>query len=119
MIDKDLAAIKAAIAAGPTPGPWAVNGYARNSLPHIRSAKDGRYVMDAAPRGTKRSGRCRQDTDAAYIAACSPDRIARILAELERWADVVAHAVSELEELDDETAQSQANALRALLGSKE
>lgn len=38
-----------------------------------------------------------------------------IAAERERWTDVVSHAVSELEALDDETAQCQANALRELL----
>ena len=37
------------------------------------------------------------------------------LAERERWTGVVAHAVRELEELDDETAQAQAEALRNLL----
>ena len=36
-------------------------------------------------------------------------------AERERWTDVVAHAVSELEAIDDETAQCQAESLRWLL----
>jgi hypothetical protein len=34
------------------------------------------------------------------------------------WVEVVAHAARELEELDDETAQAQANALRELLASQ-
>lgn len=34
----------------------------------------------------------------------------------ECWADVVRHAANELEAIDDMTAQSQAEALRALLG---
>ena len=34
------------------------------------------------------------------------------------WRDVVLHAVAELEELDDETAQHQAADLRALLEVK-
>ena len=38
-------------------------------------------------------------------------------AEIERMRDVVAHAVAELEPLDDETAQAQARALRELLGA--
>jgi hypothetical protein len=37
------------------------------------------------------------------------------VAELKRWVATVAHAVSELEDVDDETAQSQAAALRELL----
>ena len=41
-----------------------------------------------------------------------------VAAERERWTDVVAHAVSELEALDDETAQGQAEALRRLLMPK-
>ena len=40
---------------------------------------------------------------------------AAVAAERERWTDVVAHAVSELEALDDETAQCQAESLRWLL----
>jgi hypothetical protein len=35
--------------------------------------------------------------------------------ERERWRDVVAHAVRELEALDDETAQVQAGSLRHLI----
>jgi len=37
--------------------------------------------------------------------------------ERERWSGIVSQAVSELEELDDETAQIQADALRVILGS--
>ena len=44
----------------------------------------------------------------AYVSAA-------VAAERERWTDVVAHAVSEIEALDDETAQRQAEALRWLL----
>ena len=44
----------------------------------------------------------------AYVSAA-------VSAERERWTDVVAHAASGLEELDDETAQCQAEALRWLL----
>ena len=36
-------------------------------------------------------------------------------AERERWTIAVAHAAAELSELDEETAQAQAAALRALL----
>ena len=39
-----------------------------------------------------------------------------VSAERERWVAVVTHAVTELEALDDETAQAQAAALRELLG---
>ena len=44
----------------------------------------------------------------AYVSAA-------VAAERERWTDVVAHAVSELEALDDETAQCQVESLRHLL----
>ena len=44
----------------------------------------------------------------AYVSAA-------VAAERERWTDVIAHAVSELEAIDDETAQCQAEALRRLL----
>ena len=43
------------------------------------------------------------------------DQIERLLAERERWAAVVSHTVRELTELDEATAQAQANALRELL----
>jgi hypothetical protein len=36
--------------------------------------------------------------------------------ELDRWRDTVAHVVTELEALDDETAQAQCATLRQLLG---
>ena len=39
-----------------------------------------------------------------------------VAAERERWVAVVTHAVTELEALDDETAQAQAAALRELIG---
>ena len=38
-----------------------------------------------------------------------------VAAERARWTDVVSHAVAELEELDDETAQCEAESLRHLL----
>lgn len=43
---------------------------------------------------------------------------AAVAAERERWLDTVRHAVSELEELDEETAQAQAAALRLLCEAK-
>lgn len=42
---------------------------------------------------------------------------ALVAAERERWASAVRHAVSELETLDDETAQAQAKTLLEVLGT--
>jgi hypothetical protein len=67
----DLAAIKAALNAGPTPGPWATGS---SGLVH---APAGVHVCPFP-------ARAHSSGNAAYIAACSPDRIARIVAHVER-----------------------------------
>ena len=44
----------------------------------------------------------------AYVSAA-------VAAERERWTEVVAHAVSEIELVDDDTVQRQAESLRQML----
>jgi hypothetical protein len=82
VIDQDLAAIKAALEAGPTPGPWIEAGpsYGKPLPVAYTSVVQDLDDDDDAP------SICRDtmDADASYIAAVSPDRIARIVAELER-----------------------------------
>lgn len=41
----------------------------------------------------------------------------QVAAEREKWGSIVSHAASELEELDEETAQREAKSLRLLLGN--
>lgn len=75
-IDDDIARIDAALAAGPTPGPWhqdPQNPYfiARGSAPHS-------YLVAVAP--PTNSGGSQSGIDAAYVAACHPEAIRRIIA---------------------------------------
>jgi hypothetical protein len=77
-VQDDLAAIKAALDAGPTPGPWTSSAW-------------GMRVMDAAHGSSQvliatvaTNTRCGQDgANLAYIAACSPDRIRRLVEHVE------------------------------------
>jgi hypothetical protein len=67
-IQDDLTAIREALDAGPTPGPWS------------------RSLDLLGIRGDAAQPVCRAAhiLDAAYIAACSPDRIARLVEHVER-----------------------------------
>ena len=110
----DIATIRAALAAGPTPGPWHVDtmlneGEYGNNGPDTRSGFDSYVLIDddglALADSLNRAGmasevvecdeaawdeRAKRDFD--FIAACSPDRITRILAALEAaQADAVRY----------------------------
>ena len=84
----DIAAIRAALAAGPTPGPWlAVDVREMGELQQfgIICERDplGTKAMDIAA-VWKRGGPKKSEANARLIAACSPDRIARLLDALEQ-----------------------------------
>lgn len=74
-IEDDIARIEAALAAGPTQGPWhqdPKNPYfiARGSAPHS-------YLVAVAP--PTNSGGSQSEIDAAYVAACNPEAILRLV----------------------------------------
>lgn len=82
-MDDDIKALREALEAGPTPGPWAWwTSCSYRRLSSDKTGKDGDVLYAAVHRdgvgdvvGT--------DATKAYIAAANPDRIARILARLE------------------------------------
>lgn len=74
----DVVALQAALDAGPTDGPWdwITDERHAGALDHIADLSAA-WVFQPAQRKLGL-----QTTDAAYIAACSPDRITRVLAAL-------------------------------------
>jgi len=87
----DLAAIKAALDAGPTPGPWHRSPNSRSGFSVTADVEPWTVTEDLDAEG--RYGAIEREQDAAYIAACSPDRIARLVEHVERLRDVVATAL--------------------------
>lgn len=109
-ITTDLAAIGAALDAGPTPGEW----HRRGTLgpmsaqhlqgPYVIERQDGNSLAHMTGWRTDQ-----QSADAAYIAACHPARIGRLLAdharltaerdrlaaEAARWQTLYRRAVNE------------------------
>lgn len=80
---EDVRVLREALAAGPTPGPWFVSTsggsvYALHGCP-------GRNRFSALPQAGRRDDAPPEELAAVsrHIAACSPDRIARILNALE------------------------------------
>ena len=69
MTDTDIAVIRDALAAGPTPGEWQRS----DAAPFFLIDAPGRPAMIEIESGE----------DADFIAACNPERIARLLDELE------------------------------------
>lgn len=89
----DVRVLRAALAAGPTPGPWSTisrGSYWSEEEADVRDA-DGSDVAGAEfvqPIGDNDTTRGQlYMRDAAYIAAASPDRIARVLCRLEQEQD--------------------------------
>lgn len=97
-IKEDIAALEKALEAGPTPGPWAhgiYKGYCidwvRTEHPDFQQEPYGAYVADLEDMarneiaqtgnaaGQSKEADKRWPNNAAYIAACSPDRIRRLL----------------------------------------
>lgn len=88
-LSEDIRIVREALAAGPTPGPWRAQNWgdehgadwyvdADKDLCHIRHGSEGNvaemnYWDNAAG-----------ERDMKYIAACSPERITRLLAALEK-----------------------------------
>ena len=77
MTDDDIRVLRTALADGPTPGPW--ESLPVGHGPHYVARVNNREVVppDACELA-------HEIVDARYIAAASPDRIARLLDEVER-----------------------------------
>lgn len=81
--------IREALQAGPTPGPWAHDG------------QGGWLIL--GPEHWQAAARAYKRETADYIAACSPDRIERVLAGLERLRAELAEAKRDAEHLRSES----------------
>lgn len=96
MIDDDERIIRETLQAGPTPGPWTV-------LPAIageQCVSRVNLLEVVPPTGVELA---RDAVDATYIAACSPDRIERVLAEVGRLRAELAEVKRDAEHLRSES----------------
>ena len=95
MIDDDIRALRTALAGGPTPGPW--ESLPVGHGPHYVARVNNREVVppDACELA-------HEIVDARYIAACSPDRIERLLAEVERLREALTAANAQAERFERE-----------------
>ena len=86
--------IRAALAMGPTPGPWAA--CRTNSGTFVKSERLAGYFVEV------RHCRTTQDVnaDAGFIAACDPDTIRALLEERDALAAQQPAAVDEVKEPD-------------------
>lgn len=95
MSDYDIRALREALAGRPTPGPWHLRTNRHtttegltwgwlDALPPGAGQREIHGVSVTWERGS------RSEANARYIAAASPDRIERILAELERLRSELA-----------------------------
>ena len=95
---KEIEAIKEALAAGPTPGPWIVGKYQRGTtiatVCHVSEfsvGPDGESYDDHGP--------CK--TDADYIAACSPAAMTAVIAHSEAQRQLIQGYVDDKQELEE------------------
>lgn len=77
--------IREALAAGPTPGPW-------NPMPAYAVEKCVARISKTEVVPPSGVDLAHESVDAHYVAACSPDRITRLLAEVERLRAELAEA---------------------------
>ena len=93
MIDDDIRVLRDALADGPTPGPWVDDMESYRSASDVTIYSEARgeldYVVNIGYCGNKMEDGAYIAFDASainarYIAAASPDRIARMLDEIER-----------------------------------
>lgn len=85
-IDDDIARIDAALAAGPTTGPWHQD--TQNPYFIVKGHAPHSYLVAVAP--PTNSGGSQSEIDAAYVAACHPEailRLVRIASAAEKMAD--------------------------------
>ena len=95
MTDDDIRILRTALAGGPTPGPW--ESLPVGHGPHYVARVNNREVVppDACELA-------HEIVDARYIAACSPDRIERLLAEVERLREALTAANAQAERFERE-----------------
>lgn len=111
MIDDDIRVLRDALADGPTPGPWVDDMESYRSASDVTIYSEARgeldYVVNIGYCGNKMEGGAYIAFDASainarYIAACSPDRIERLLAEVERLRGALTAANAQAEHFERE-----------------
>lgn len=95
MSDDDIRALRTALADGPTPGPW-------ESFPVGHGSQRVARVNNREVVPPDACELAHEIVDARYIAAASPDRIARLLAEVERLRGALAKANAQAEHFERE-----------------
>lgn len=103
--------IRAALAMGPTPGPWEVVG-----ITSIGSGR-GYYSVATADRTAVCDLRDRPPGDAHLIAACDPDTIRALLEERDALREALERVV-EMIEMDGFVWDSAMDAARCLLAKE-
>jgi len=104
-ITTDLAAIGAALDAGPTPGEWYQGWHGHDIRQGEKPDDYGQIVSDSAGLFVSEARRrplnepCTEFANAAYIAACHPARMARILADHARLTAERDRLAAEVEAL--------------------
>ena len=83
MIDDGIKALEAALAAGPTPGPWTCRDDFDTSAESwdLYGREDGRYLIGMVENA---NGHKQNHANVMLIAAAHPERIARLVAEVKR-----------------------------------
>lgn len=88
-IQDDIETLRAALAAGPSPGPWTVYGgtFTRGTITapggHVCALTSRK--ANAYQNSTERTKE-QMMVDARYIAACEPERIRRLLEQINQEA---------------------------------
>ena len=100
--------IRAALAKGPTPGPWEIMEGRTDTVENAQ----GYPVCTVNYHPDERYG---HGARAAYIAACDPDTIRELFPEI---IDRLAEALRKLEERDQRDEALLRQALEALLGQR-
>lgn len=81
----DLQILKSALANGPTRGTWYQDSYSKVFSTETDQREDNDFFVCQVPVIAGDTGTVIGQTNQQYIAACSPDRIARLIQRVEDW----------------------------------
>lgn len=114
-----LAQVREALAAGPTPREWLIAGEDKSFVYSLGPHGTNAFWAHVQAAGPERISEAEKGANAKLIAACSPENIAALLAEIDRLREQLSTALMDGHDMAKNEYRDEIERLTALLADRD